>query len=288
MMLRQLITAVSITLIATAVQAAEPLQVKIYNADENSFNVNSVLVTGATEALVIDSGFTRADAYRIAANVLESGKTLKTILISNADPDFYFGAETLKTIFPEAQVVAVPSVNEEIKKKLADKVAFWGPKMGANAPTKPIVPTDLKDFTLKVDGQEIQIRGTEGSSAYRPYVWIPSINTIAGALSIYGGMHVWMADSQTVEERLAWQNQLADMLTLKPQTVIPGHMMPNTALDNTAIQQTSEYLKRFETEAAQAPDAAALIKAMTQAYPSTPGASSLDLGAKVIKGEMKW
>lgn len=287
-MLRQLITAVSITLLASAAQAADPLQVKIYNADDNSFNVNSVLVTGATEALVIDSGFTRADAYRIAANVLDSGKTLKTILISNADPDFYFGAETLKTIFPDAQVVTAPSVNKEIQKKLEAKVAFWGPKMGANAPTKPIVPTDLKDLTLKVDGQDVQIRGTEGEAGHRPYVWIPSISTIAGALNVYGNMHVWLADTQTVEERKAWLAQLADMQSLKPKVVIPGHMIAGTPLDSTSIEYTSEYLKRFETEATKAPNAAALIEAMTKAYPNQAGAGTLDLSAKVIKGEMKW
>ncbi len=57
--------------------AAESLQLKVYTADANSFGVNSTLVYGATEAMVIDAGFTRADALRIAANVLDSGKQLK-------------------------------------------------------------------------------------------------------------------------------------------------------------------------------------------------------------------
>lgn len=287
-MLRQLIVAASIALVSTSGQAAEPLQVKVYNANENSFNVTSVLVTGETEALVIDSGFTRADAYRIAANVLDSGKTLKTILISNADPDFYFGAETLKTIFPNAQIVATTSVNEKIKAKLADKVAFWGPKMGANAPQNPIVPTTLEQLTLKVDGQEVEVRGTTGLLAHRPYVWIPSISTIAGALSVFGNIHVWVADTQTLAERQAWQEQLDEMLALKPKVVIPAHMTINTTLDPSTIQYTSEYLKRFEAEAAKAPDSAALIAAMSQAYPDKGELGSLELSAKVIKGEMKW
>lgn len=287
-MLRQLIVAASIALVSASGQAAEPLQVKVYNSDSNSFNVTSVLVTGETEALVIDSGFTRADAYRIAANVLDSGKTLKTIFISNADPDFYFGAETLKTIFPDVQVVAPASVNEKIKAKLAGKVAFWGPKMGVNAPKNPLVPTNLEPLTLKVDGQEVEIRGTTGLLAHRPYVWIPSISTIAGALGVFGNMHVWVADTQTPQERQAWQEQLNEMLALKPAVVIPAHMAANTALDRSAIEYTSEYLKRFEAEAAKAPDGAALIAAMSQAYPTKDGAGSLELGAKVIKGEMKW
>ena len=33
---------------------------------------------------------------------------------------------------------------------------------------------------------------------------------------------------------------------------------------------------------------AALIERMQQAYPDAPPGLSLDIGAKVIKGEMKW
>ena len=77
------------------------------------------MVSGKSEALVIDSGFTRADALRVAANVLDSGKTLKTIFVSNADPDFYFGAEVLKACFPNAQVLTTAAVREKIEAKLS-------------------------------------------------------------------------------------------------------------------------------------------------------------------------
>lgn len=64
------------------------MTLQVYNAGPNSFHVNAVLVAGKTEAVLLDTGFTRADALRIAAMVLDSGKTLKTIYISQADPDF--------------------------------------------------------------------------------------------------------------------------------------------------------------------------------------------------------
>lgn len=94
-------------LVATSAQAAnnEHLTLKVYNADSNSFNVNSTLVYGDTEAVVIDAGFTKADALRIAANVLDSGKNLTTIFVSQADPDYYFGVETLKHFFPDVKVI---------------------------------------------------------------------------------------------------------------------------------------------------------------------------------------
>ena len=272
---------------ATA-QTAAPLELKVYNANEGSFHANAVVVSGPTEALVIDTGFTRADALRVAANVLDSGKTLKTILISNADPDYYFGAATLKTLFPQAQVVSTPAVREKIQAKLADKLAFWGPKMGANAPQQPVAPTALTTTTLTVDGQAVELRGTSGVLAHRPYVWIPSIRAIAGNVAVFGNVHVWTADTQQPAERQAWLAQLDEMQALKPAVVVPGHMAPGTALDATAIDYTRTYLKRFETEAPKAANADALITTMKQAYPQAGMAMALDIGAKVAKGEMKW
>ena len=272
---------------ATA-QTPPPLSVKVYNADGNSFHANAVVVSGKTEAVVIDSGFTRADALRIAANVLDSGKTLKTIFISNADPDFYFGAEVLKQQFPQAQVLATSAVRAKIAAKLAGKVAFWGPKMGANAPRTPIVPELLSGATLSVDGETIEVRGASGVLAHRPYVWIPAIKTIAGNIAVFSNLHVWTADTQQAAERQAWLAQLDEMAALQPVTVVPGHMNAGSALDASAIRYTRDYLQRFELEAGKAKNAAELIAAMQQAYPQAGLGIALEIGAKVNKGEMQW
>ncbi|SEQ36873.1 Glyoxylase, beta-lactamase superfamily II [Giesbergeria anulus] len=269
-------------------QTSAPLTLKVYNADSQSFHVNAVVVSGKTEAVVIDSGFTRADALRVAAHVLDSGKQLKTIFISNADPDFYFGAEVLKGLFPEAQVLTTPAVRAKIQAKMAGKVAFWAPKMGANAPQQPIVPELLQGTRLMVDGEALEVRGTTGALAHRPYVWIPSIQTIAGNIAIFGNLHVWTADTQKPSERKAWLAQLDEIEALQPATVVPGHMAAGTALDMGAVRYTRDYLLRFDTEAAQAQSGADLIERMKKAYPQAGLGLALEIGAKVNKGEMPW
>jgi glyoxylase-like metal-dependent hydrolase (beta-lactamase superfamily II) len=286
--MKPILTAATLVLALSSAYAAGPLDLKVYNSAEPSFHVNAVVVSGKTEALVIDSGFTRADALRVAANVLDSGRTLKTILISNADPDYYFGAETLKSVFPQAQVISTPAVREKIQAKLAGKLSFWGPKMGANAPQQPVVPTAMTGTTLTVDGEAIELRGTSGELAHRPYVWIPSIRAIVGNIGVFGNLHVWTADTQTASERKAWFAQLDEMQALKPAVVVPGHMATGTALDASAIDYTRAYLQRFDVEAPKAKSGAELIDAMKKAYPQAGLAIALDIGAKVNKGEMKW
>ena len=288
-MIRTTLVAASLAVVFANANAAQPLTVKVYNADGNSFNVNSTLVYGEKEAMVIDAGFTRADALRIAANVLDSGKKLTTIYVSQADPDYYFGVETLKEIFPQADVVTTPAVLSKLLPKVAGKVAFWGPKMGANAPRMPVLPRALEGTSLSLEGQAIEIRGTQGPLAHRPYAWIPSIKAIVGNIGVFGNMHVWTADTQTTAERSAWVAQLDEMAALKPELVVPSHMSAGSKLDASAIAFTRNYLTTFEKNLAANKTSARLIGAMRQAFPQvTDGAVSLDIGAKVNTGEMKW
>ena len=95
----------------SSAQAKDDLSLTVYNAPASSFGVNSTLISGEKEAILLDTGFTRSDAYRIAANVLDSGKQLKSIVISQADPDYCFGAEVLHEIFPNTPIVSTPSRN---------------------------------------------------------------------------------------------------------------------------------------------------------------------------------
>ncbi|MCW5660257.1 MAG: MBL fold metallo-hydrolase [Burkholderiaceae bacterium] len=271
---------------AQAPEAALTLQV--YNAGPNSFHVNAVLVLGKTDALLLDTGFTRADALRIAAMVLDSGKALKTIYISQADPDFYFGIEVLKQYFPDAKVVATEPTLKKIQATLATKLQVWGPRMGANAPKNVPLPEVLAGNTLTLEGQTLEIRGLDDSLPHRSYVWIPSIRAVAGGVNVFAGLHLWTADTQTAAERAAWSNKLTKMAALNPVTVVPGHSMPGQKQDASQIAYSQAYLARFESDLGKAANSAELIAVLKKAYPDAGLGVALDIGAKVNKGEMKW
>lgn len=280
----------SLGIVATeaAAQTAAPLTVQVYNADANSFNVNAVLVAGKTDAVLLDTGFTRADALRIAAMVLDSKKTLKTIYISQADPDYYFGIDVLKQYFPDAKVVTTAPTLKKIQATLATKLQVWGPRMGSNAPVRVPLPDVLAGNTLTLEDQVLEIRGLEDSLPHRSYVWIPSIKTIAGGVNVYAGLHLWTADAQTAQERADWAQKLGQMAALKPVTVIPGHSQPGQPQDATQLAWSQAYLARYEQELPKAANSAALIEAMKKAYPAAGLGVALEIGAKVNKGEMKW
>ena len=273
---------------ASAQASPAPLSLQVYNADAGSFHVNAVLVSGKTDAVLIDTGFTRADALRIAAMVLDSRKTLKTIYISQADPDFYFGAGVLKSLFPNATLIASAPTVKKIQATLPTKLTVWGPRLGANAPADVPLPEVMTSNTIQLEGETLEIRGLDDLLPHRSYVWIPSLNAIVGGVNVFAGLHVWTADTQTAQERAAWISKLDAIAALQPITVVPGHMLAGQKQDVSQVAYTQSYLERFESELAKAPNSAALIEAMKAAYPAAGLMVALDVGAKVNKGEMKW
>lgn len=275
--------------VASAVADDQPaLTLKVYNADGNSFHVNSVLVTGQRDAMLIDAQFTRADAHRLVADILASGKTLKTVYVSHGHPDYYFGLEVIKAEFPAVKIVASAPTVAWIKNTVQKKVAFWGPKLGANAPRTPIIPEPLPAEGLTLEGQKLDVLGLDGALPGRSFVWIPSIKAVVGGVNVFGGLHLWTADTQSPAQRAEWIKVLERIEALQPATVVPGHAGATDKGGLDAVRFSKAYLQRYESELARAANAAELIAAMQRQYPEAGLGIALDIGAKVNKGEMKW
>ncbi|MGL5966472.1 MAG: Vmh family MBL fold metallo-hydrolase [Kluyvera sp.] len=279
----------SLTLVlslAAAPAFAAPLHLEVYNPqDKGIFPVSSTLVFGPKEAVLFDAQFSVNDGEKLVQMIKASGKTLKEIVITSGDPDFYFGLEPLVKAFPQARVVASQAVVSHILATKDAKLAFWGPQMKDGAPTKIIVPQVATTTRFTVDGEPLELKH---AGDYAAYVWIPANKAILGGTGIASGIHVWTADTQTPEIRQGWIKVLGEMQALKPQQVIPGHYLGERPANDAAIAFTRSYLQTFEQALKDQKGSAAVIKTMKAAYPDLAEDSSLELSAKVNTGEMKW
>ncbi|EKN3683151.1 MBL fold metallo-hydrolase [Yersinia enterocolitica] len=269
--------------------AAEQLKMEVYNPGEKSiFPVSSEIISGKTEVALIDAQFQRNDAEALVKKIKQSGKKLTTIYISQADPDFYFGLDVITKAFPQAKVIATPQTIEEIKATKEGKMAYWGPILKENAPTQVIVPQELQGKSFTVDGQEISVEGLDGPSPEKTFVWIPSLKAVVGGVAVSGNIHLWVADTQTLESRQNWLTTLEKIKALKPVTVVPGHYLDNAPQTLESVTFTQNYLTTLNAEIPKSKDSAELITAMKKHYPDLKDESSLELSAKVLKNEMKW
>jgi glyoxylase-like metal-dependent hydrolase (beta-lactamase superfamily II) len=259
-------------------------------AGPNGFFRAPVLLSGPTEAVLIDGGFSYPDGRALADTIKASGKKLTTIYISQADPDYYFSLKPVREAFPDAKVVAASATLEAIKGSVEKKLAVWGPQLKENGPqtlADVVLPQPFDGPTLTVDDETVEIVTVEGL-ANRRYLWVPSLQAVFGGVLIFSGVHVWTADTQTKEQRAAWVANLDKIADRKPGIVVPGHMTADVATDLSAVDHTKKYLLAFEEELAKAANAAALKAAMEARFPNLGMGVALDIGSKVAKGEMKW
>ena len=270
--------------------AAGGLSWKHLPAGQNGFFRAPVLISGATETVLIDGGFTFPDGRAVAEAIKASGKKLTTIYISQSDPDYYFSLKPIKEAFPDARVIAASETLAAIKGSVEKKLAVWGPQLKENGPqtlADIVIPEAFDGKSLSVDGQAIEIVNADGL-ANRRYLSVPSLNAVFGGVMIFAGVHVWTADTATKELRTTWIANLDKIAARKPAIVVPGHMTPEAATDLSAVAHTKAYLIAFEEEIAKAKGSAALKAAMEARFPGLGMGVALDIGSKVALGEMKW
>ena len=277
-----------------ALQAApagtSPLQWTHFPADESGFSRAPVLLSGAQEAMLIDGGFTLSDGRAVAAAIAATGKKLTAIYISQSDPDYYFGLAPITAAFPDAKVLAAPETVAAIAANVDKKLAVWSKQLQSNGPQQRkdvVFAQPMTEPALQLEGHRIEIVPAQGMDNRR-YLWVPSLGAIVGGVLVFSGLHVWTADTPTARARQAWRDNLDAMLARQPQAVVPGHMVQGSALDASTIRFTRDYLVVFEDALAKSKGSAELVARMLDRYPHLSGQTSLELGAKVVMGEMAW
>ncbi|MBN9144474.1 MULTISPECIES: MBL fold metallo-hydrolase [unclassified Novosphingobium] len=261
-----------------------------FPAGQNGFFRAPVLLTGPSEALLIDGGFTYPDGKALADAIKATGKVLTTIYISQSDPDYYFSIKPVREAFPDARVIAASETIAAIKGNVEKKLAAWAPQLKENGPQTLddiVFPEAFDGPDLSVDGETVEIVAAEGL-ANRRYLWVPSLQAVFGGVLIFSGVHVWTADTQAKEQRAVWIRNLDAIAARNPAIVVPGHMESDAALGLTAIEYTKSYLLAFEEALDAAKDSTALKAAMEARFPDLGMGVALDIGAKVATGEMQW
>jgi hypothetical protein len=264
------------------------LKLQVYNASENSFGVASVIVSGKTDAVLIDAQFTLADAEKVAQEIKASGKNLTTIYVSHADPDYYFGLEIFKKYFPDVVAYASPASVEAIKATAQKKLDVWGERLGKAITSNVVLPQVLKGNSIELEGQKLEIIGLE-EFPNKTFVWIPSIKAVVGGINVFGTtFNLWMADAQTTEARKNWISVLDKITALNPEIVIPAHANNASPFDISTVKHTKSYIQFYEEALKTNKTSEALITALKAKYPTLTFETALMIGAKVNTGEMKW
>jgi glyoxylase-like metal-dependent hydrolase (beta-lactamase superfamily II) len=283
-----LIVATATCLHAAAARSA-PLEIEVIQTGPGSLYTDITLVKGEKAAALIDAPFTRADAHRVVAAILESGKTLETIYVTHDHPDHFFSVEVITDAFPQARVISAPQVVDDIWKSIPLKLKRWGPVLGANGPRHPIAPVALEADHFELEGHRLEIIGPmQGDHAHATAVWIPDAKALIAGDLLFNEMHLWFGESLP-PARQAWARSVERLAALGATTVVAGHKKPGLPDDASAIAYTRRYLGEFERDVAASNNSAELSARIHAAFPQTIdvlGDFLLGTSSKVAMGEI--
>jgi glyoxylase-like metal-dependent hydrolase (beta-lactamase superfamily II) len=265
------------------------LATKVFFSDESGFEVASVIVTGKTDAVLIDAQWTLSNAHRVIAEILETGKYLKTIYITHAHPDHYFGLGTIAEAFPKARLIALPTVARTINKQFFGKIEHWENVIGPiNVCRKTADIEPLKGNHFELEGKRIEIiPEVMGDLKYNTVVWIPSIKTLYGSDVLFNQAHPFTCEV-TAEERQQWIKDIERLEKLGAEVIIPGHQKPGMPFDTSSFSFTKDYLVATDEELANTNDVAGFYYAMVKRFPDANLFISNEMNSQVFKGGMNW
>jgi glyoxylase-like metal-dependent hydrolase (beta-lactamase superfamily II) len=200
------------------------LSYKVFLHSYLAFNANSTLFYGDRDAILIDAPQLFSDCHRMVAEIIPMRRNLTHIYISHFHPDHHFSLSVLAHQFPEAKIVALPSVVKDIVFTSVDKVDMWSiDRFGNDIPSKTTIPMPLHEPRLELEGHELLFFDDwEGDSVNNSVVWVPSLKVACATDVAFHQCNVWTLESD-VQRRVKWRADIKRLMDFDPRIVIPGH-----------------------------------------------------------------
>jgi glyoxylase-like metal-dependent hydrolase (beta-lactamase superfamily II) len=265
----RLVIGVGLALLVTAtIGAQSKFTLKVHTGrGQVGYDVNSTMIIGERDIVLIDPQFSLSEAHKLAAEILETNKRLATVYSTHAHPDHLFGLAVIKQAFPEAKIVALPATVNAAKTGWPARQKFWFPVYGNNIPgPDPVLPEELASPVLTLEGEEFPITGgVQGADGPgNSFVYVPSLKAVITGDIVFD--HVYFGVPRDAA-RDNWLKTIDQIAALKPQVVIPGHEGPGATRDMRAIDYMKKYIADWDANVARSKDRTEMRANVLKQYP---------------------
>lgn len=255
--------------------------IKVFTSPDDQFWVNSVVIEGDHEVMLVDAQLTKTNAERVLEEIKKTKKPLSIIYITHEHADHFLGLEVFKEAYPGVRIIATPAVVARINMVYQEKIEKWKKILGTSATSHAVAIEKFDGNSIEFEGVKIEVlKNIQGDTDENTMLWIPGQRTLVAGDILFNDMHVYTAETDS-KARGKWLNSLQKIRELKPSVVIPGHSKVGAPLDaSTALDFTGNYLLVFEEELKKAKDADSLINVMKEKFPSAGLLLAIERGAK--------
>lgn len=267
-MWRTATVAVVAVVLTAATVAQSKFTLKVHTGKgQNGYDVNSTMIIGERDILLIDPQFSLSEAHKLAAEILETRKHLAVIYCTHPHPDHLFGLAVLKQAFPDAKIVALPATVSATKTGWPARQKFWVATYGNNIPgPEPVLPEELAAPMLTLEGEQFPITGgVQGADGPgNSFVWVPPLKTVITGDIVFD--HVYFGVPRP-EPRAIWQKTIDQIAALNPAMVVPGHEGPGATRDMRSIAWMKKYMADWDANVPKSKDAAEMRSNVLAQYP---------------------
>jgi glyoxylase-like metal-dependent hydrolase (beta-lactamase superfamily II) len=255
--------------------------IKVFTSPDDQFWVNSVIIEGADEVMLVDGQLTKTNAEKVLQEIKETKKPLSIIYITHEHADHFLGLEVFREAYPRVRIIADSAVVDRINRVYQEKIDKWKKILGSGATSHVVGIEKFDGNFIEFEGSKIEVlRNIQGDTDENTMLWIPGQRILIAGDVVFNNMHVYTAESDG-KARGKWLNSIQKIRERKPSVVIPGHSKVGAPLDaSTAIDFTENYLFAFEEELKKAQDPDSLINAMKERFPSADLLLAIERGAK--------
>jgi len=255
--------------------------IKVFTSPDDQFWVNSVIIEGVDEVMLVDAQLTKTNAEKVLQEIKETKKPLSIIYITHEHADHFLGLEVFREAYPKVRIIADSAVVDRINRVYQDKIDKWKKILGSAATSHVVAIEKVDGNFIEFESSKIAVlKDIQGDTDENTMLWIPGQRILIAGDVVFNNMHVYTAESDS-RARGKWLNSLQKIRELKPSVVIPGHSKVGAPLDaSTAVDFTEDYLFAFEGELKKAKDSDSLINAMKKKFPSSDLLLAIERGAK--------
>jgi glyoxylase-like metal-dependent hydrolase (beta-lactamase superfamily II) len=255
--------------------------IKVFTSPDDQFSVNSVVVEGDDEVMLVDAQLTKTSAEKVLQEIRETKKPLSIIYLTHEHADHFLGLEVFKKAYPGVRIIATSEVVDRINKVYREKLDKWQTILGSGASSQLVEISKFDGSYIDFEGSRIRvIRNIQGDTDQNTMLWIQGQRILIAGDVLFNDIHVYTAETDT-KARAKWLDTLRKIRELKPSVVVPGHSKVGAGLDaSTAVDFTERYLLAFNEELKTAKDPEGLINAMKDKFPSAGLLLALERGAK--------
>ena len=244
----------------------------------------ATLLTGPTEAILVDAAFLTDDVSALGNLIADTGKNLTTIYITHGHADHFFGIATLLRRFPHARALALPSVLDYIKDTVAEQTRQWDAMFGDRVVKCDVLPEVLDTSTLSIDGVAADvIEAEQADITPSSIVHVPTTGVVVAGDAVYNEIHPMLGLS-TPQQWRKWIGTLDLVQRLNPTMIVAGHKRPDSgdSAVQTMLSTTRAYIEDFAGACENASTADELIAAITDKFPGHGNRWTLEFSARQV------